>query len=478
MNRSALALGISVAASALTFASERDARACGGCFHPPTETVSDITDERMLLSVSPTQTTLYDQIRYAGSPSSFAWVLPIRATVTVALSADVLFDSIDELTSTQINPPVVACPGPPSSCSSGGCGSTNASGFAAGSGDDRGTVTVTKQQNVGPYDTVQLHATDSSALNAWLAQNSFAIPADVTPIIDAYLNEGFDFLAMKLLPDQGVQAMRPVRVSMPGSSLSLPLRMASVGTGATVGITIWIVSDGRYEPQNFPFFHIDDDALIWDFSANASNYTSLRKANEATLGGKGWEIESSIDLNETLIAGVISSGGVYSNGGGPASGAPAAASDDYLPADGSDAGGGQLAKTADEVRQEDVAALFTGMPGPTVRVTRIRSDVAHSAMTSDLILRASTDQAELSNVRNVTKNVGKNCPIYDNCAVVGYGTPAQAEASVDGHGGCVASARSRREPAAPVAALGGALALLVARKVRARRRRRAPPAGQ
>ena len=84
---------------------EREALACGGCFHPPTLTASDITDERMLLSVSQTQTTLYDQIRYSGSPTSFAWVLPIHGTVQVGLSADILFDSIDSLTATQIQAP-------------------------------------------------------------------------------------------------------------------------------------------------------------------------------------------------------------------------------------------------------------------------------------------------------------------------------------------------------------------------------------
>src|SRR5271170_2828094 len=121
MIRSRLGLGISVAASALGLAlvAERDAAACGGCFHPPTQTVSDITDERMLLSVSPTQTTLYDQIQYAGSPTSFAWVLPIHGTVTVGLSADVLFDSVDVLTTTQMNPPIPDCPGPPSDCQRG-----------------------------------------------------------------------------------------------------------------------------------------------------------------------------------------------------------------------------------------------------------------------------------------------------------------------------------------------------------------------
>src|SRR5579859_3562497 len=108
------------------------------------------------------------------------------------------------------------------------------------------------------------------ALNTWLAQNGYVIPAGVQPTLDAYVTEGFNFLAMKLQPGQGVQAMRPVRVTMSGASVSLPLRMAAIGTGATVGISIWVVADGRYEPQNFPFFHIEDSELVWDFSQQAS----------------------------------------------------------------------------------------------------------------------------------------------------------------------------------------------------------------
>jgi len=70
MNRAKLIGGLSVCASAIGVAGARDASACGGCFHPPTQTVSDITDERMLLAVSTLQSTLYDQRRYSGSPSN------------------------------------------------------------------------------------------------------------------------------------------------------------------------------------------------------------------------------------------------------------------------------------------------------------------------------------------------------------------------------------------------------------------------
>jgi hypothetical protein len=430
MNRSTWVLG--VAAVWLGLAVERDASACGGCFTPPTQVASDITDERMLLTVSSIQTTLYDQIQYSGSPASFAWVLPIKGTVTVGLSADVLFDSFDALTATQILQPPSTCPAGPI-CGFGGA-ATGTSAVANGAAEAP-TVTVTKQENVGPYDTVQLHATDPNALNNWLAQNSFVIPAAVTPVIDEYVAEGFDFLAMKLLPGQGVSAMRPVRVSSPGASLSLPLRMAAIGTGATVGITIWIVADGRYEPQNFPFFHIDDSALVWDWSTSLSNYTTLRVQNEAALGNKGWEIESSLTLNQQTISNTILSGGVYyGNGfGGPGGGLAAIGTSDpaldYLPTTGPD--GGALGDAgAEEARTEDINALFVGLTGPNARVTRIRSDIAHAAMTADLVLQASADQSELSNIRTVTQSVNEHCPIYQGCSVVGTGTPAQSAASV------------------------------------------------
>src|SRR5580658_3951007 len=190
MSRKSLILGLSIATSGLALFAERDAAACGGCFHPPTQTVTDITDERMLLSVSPTQTTLYDQIEYAGTPSSFAWVLPIHGTVTVGLSADVLFDSIDTLTSTQINPPTPNCPGPPASCYSNAPSAAGGAAFAEDAGVAVGTVTVTQQEQVGPYQTVQLHSTTPGALNTWLTQNGYTIPTDVTPIIDEYVTEG------------------------------------------------------------------------------------------------------------------------------------------------------------------------------------------------------------------------------------------------------------------------------------------------
>ncbi|HEX7663777.1 MAG TPA: DUF2330 domain-containing protein [Polyangiaceae bacterium] len=464
-----LVLGASVIAGAFVVGHAESARACGGCFHPPpppTQSVSDITDERMMLAVSPQQTTLYDQIRYSGTPSSFAWVLPIKGTVDVGLSADVMFDTIDAYTTTTIQAPQQDCPPPPN------CGSVGFNAAApSADGADNGGVTVTKQENVGPYATVQLHTTDPHSLDKWLADNGFEIPSDVTPIIDQYVSEGFDFLAMKLLPNQGVQSMRPVRVTFPGAALSLPLRMAAIGTGATVGITIWVVSDGRYEPQNFPSFHIDDAQLVWNYDTSQSNYTTLRAQLESGFNGSGWEIESSIDVNKSSIQSTLLYGG--SSYGGP-SGA-SSADDDYLPEYASDAGapsdagaladagdasfddaGQPLAKSAAQVRDEDIAALFAGSNGPNVRITRMRSDIAHAAMTKDFIVQASSDQAQLSNVRLVTKTTGAApaCPSYSSCGGI--------------FGGCDASS----QPAGGTGLLAGVLGALGIVAVRSARKGR------
>jgi hypothetical protein len=372
---------------------------------------------------------------------------------------------------------------------------------------------VLVSQNVGPYATVQLHSTDGSALNNWLAANGYNIPAASQPILAAYVAEGFDFLAMKLLPNQGVQSMRPVRVTTPGAGLSLPLRMASIGTGAITGITIWVVADGRYEPQNFPFFHIEDSQMVWDFATSSSNYTTLRAAQESKSKNAGWEIESSIDVNEQTITNVIESGGrYYSNGAFGGGIAPSDPAMDYLPIGtppdggtegGTDAGADSGYESAQQVRDDDIAALFVGLTGPNVRITRVRSDIAQSAMSQDIVFQAASDQSELSNVHNLTQSVNFTCPIYNGCEVVGQGTPAQAAASIAegaaagtgstdvisgddggsvpgasptltekrGGGGCSASSPGDVDSGVGFGALAGAIGLVAGNALRARRRR-------
>ena len=304
------ALGTVIAVASFATLAERSASACGGCFHEPpppqapNETPSMITGHRMILSISSKQTTLYDQIKYTGNPKTFAWVLPISGTAEIGLSADIVFSTLGSMTENVVIAPPMNCPAPPTgSCDTqrGGFGgaednaSTSAGSpspsFDASAAPVPPPVTVTKEETVGPYETVQLHSTDPMALNDWLTTHGFTIPADVKPIIAKYVGEHFDFLAMKLVPGQGVQSMRPVRVTTAGAAPVLPLRMVAAGTGATVGITLWVIGEGRYEPQNFPFFQIGADELLWDWKTSSSNFNELRAKKTTDSAGRGWEVE-------------------------------------------------------------------------------------------------------------------------------------------------------------------------------------------
>jgi hypothetical protein len=64
----------------------------------------------MILSVSKTQSTLYDQIEYAGDPAEFAWVLPTKGIVDVGLSSDLIFNQLGVDTGVQVLPPPINCP--------------------------------------------------------------------------------------------------------------------------------------------------------------------------------------------------------------------------------------------------------------------------------------------------------------------------------------------------------------------------------
>lgn len=169
-------LPILVASGALTLAfaaGARDAEACGGCFPPAGEQPSIVTDHRMIFPVSKEQTTIYDQIQYTGAPSEFAWVLPISGTVEIALSADMLFGALHNLTAVAVQEPPRNCPPAPNCGYQFGAESDNAPSPTAGAGgsSSSGGVQVITKETVGPYETVQLESENATALNDWLANN-------------------------------------------------------------------------------------------------------------------------------------------------------------------------------------------------------------------------------------------------------------------------------------------------------------------
>ena len=382
----------------LALAHASDARACGGCFVPPEES-TQVTGHRMILSISKSATTLYDQIEYAGDPSSFAWVLPTKGQVEVGLSSDAMFAFLESDTQTNVFPPPLDCPSPPPGCygaAEDGFGSS-ASGTSGSGGAGAGGVTVVAQEVVGPYETVQLSASDPAALTDWLASHGYKLPDDIAPVVGAYVLEGFNFLAMKLVPGQQVTAMRPVRVTSTGASTTLPLRMVAAGTGATTKVTLFVLGEGRYEASNFQNFAIDPEQLIWDWDTSSSNLAELKQAGFDAQKGLTFLSEAASPFAEdklTYTLGQVVQFNPTVSGYGDAQGT--GAKDEY---------------------DQDVAHLFGTIDMSSAWLTRLHGELPRAALAKDLVVGASMSQTPVSPNYQAKHMTGKvpACPVYPPC---------------------------------------------------------------
>jgi hypothetical protein len=474
-----------------------DARACGGCFHEASTTQTTVvTGHRMAFAISPTHSVLWDQIQYSGSPSEFAWVLPVKGGAVLEISHDAWFETLDAATSAQIVAPIPNCPftqpvfeGGGNVSGSGCCGSSaDAAGFGssgAGGASSSGPpppppVTVTHEGTVGPYETVTLHANVPNALPNWLQSHNYAIDPTVAPIIDAYTAEGFDFIALRLLPNQGVQQMKPVRVITPGMSPSLPLRMVAAGTGANVAITLFVIGEGRWEAQNFPNGAVDPASLTWDFKFQTSDYAVQRLAVMAKSNGRTWNsafanlgsllsqdtvqgLPAFITVGgqsfPTLATAYVAQGVVdgeamqsdvtsctfsaYATSLGQVADCDTGTGTDGGTDGGSDGGtdGGSpgthcTAVPPGEIPEDafacgpldDLAVALAGLHPRDVWLTRLEANLPRAALATDLTLQASSQQTSVSNVFTVTKS--QNAPCGAPVASISPGNPRRNQLAV------------------------------------------------
>lgn len=421
-----------------------DAKACGGCFHgeeaTPTQSPSVITDHRMVLAVTPTMTTLWDQVEYAGDPSEFAWVLPIRSRVTVGIGADSFITALDNGTAPVVRAPPSSCPpvAVPDSSGGVGCGSSADSAEAPmadngglGWQEDSG-VYVTDRSVVGPYETVQIHGKDAGGILAWLRANKYVVPTELEPMLQKYVDEGFDFVAVRLRPGVGVHAMRPIRVSFKGAYPSLPLRMVRAGVGDSVGIKLFVIADGRWQTANFPTLAIDPKMLTWDFSPSVgrSDYVAIRSKESAKFDNRAFVVESSIDMTSSAIPYEPAPG--YPDPPKADAAIPAVDSGAAPDATSDAEASSDAADDAPEDAATDAPAADTAPPEydagekPDVdpyasdkevafgsytmrRVTRLRADLPSRYLDVDLVLQADENQSALLPTMQVTKGINEVC---------------------------------------------------------------------
>lgn len=401
----------------------RQAQACGGCFAPPQASVSQVTGHRMAFAVSEERTVLWDQFQYSGSPEEFAWVLPVAPGAFLEEAHQAWFDALDAATDVQVTGPALNC----ASGGSSGCGVMASSDAQAarggGSFDGEGSVQVLDRRTVGPYDVVTLRTTNGDELFQWFDDNGYFVPEDIAPIIDEYVAEGSDFIAVKLRPGQGVQQMTPVRVITPGGKGILPLRMVAAGVGLEVDIVLYVIGHSRYGMPDLVEVAVDPQDLVWDFQKSDSNYLRLRDAALTENGGYSFLTafaEPGVLLQQGL-RNMVSTGGSFvtsipalyftqaSENDGieslcqgvewPSSGQVVV--EDWesqtLPASGALACGGY----------SDLAQALVGLRPDSTWLTRLELRLPRSALSMDCVVEPNERQAEVSSSLSAVRSEGR-----------------------------------------------------------------------
>ncbi len=497
MHRPSRSLGL---LGALTLAAAvhapTEANACGGGTFYEVEVSDDetiaTTGHRVVIAMSKTQTVLWDQIQFAGAPEDFAWIYPIKPGARLELATDAWIEALDSGTATIVRSPEAYCyeGGESSGADSGGCSCAPGAGAGdANGGGDRAVVgqtppvTVVHQATIGPYDTQTISSDTPGAIGAWLSENGYAIPASVQPVLDDYVAEGFDFIALRLAPGQGVSRMKPVRVVTPGPTTTFPMRMLGAGAGEKVALNVVVLTEGRVSVEGFTGATLDTKQLVWDFDKGTSNHDAVRADALAQNGGATFlttysrqqdlfvDWQNGPGAIETFAAHYFALAAQNQEGDAGCTDKltpyrdPASEQSGYTVVDPCDDMGtcADLGPSEIDAKDlacgaaDDLATAMIGMHPKDVWITRFEADLPKQALSKDLVL------APLASTTGVQPEITAASSAGDPCNAGGSGAGED-----EGGGGSSAmplppSPRPRSPlPPTTVALLGAGLALLFA----------------
>lgn len=242
----------------------RPARAFGGVYFAEQERPGGVTEHRVAVALGPTQTVMWDQVRWSGNPSQVAWIGPVRPGADVSTGADAWFAALDGSTRPYVYTPPSF--GPSAGCMIAGCQRDP----AFGEGPERFRV-----ERVGaaqPVEQARFRAADDAI--AWLASSGFAPTATEEADLRATVAAGFELAALRYAPSCGVRAIRPVRVDGPRTT-EIPTRLMKAGVTSQLSLTLFVLGERRYAPAPLTAVEVDLDELTWDDTSDKSNYDDL-----------------------------------------------------------------------------------------------------------------------------------------------------------------------------------------------------------
>ncbi|MFZ0544444.1 MAG: DUF2330 domain-containing protein [Candidatus Promineifilaceae bacterium] len=266
MRRKVLLCLVLVGVIGCAWLSSQTAEACGGLFCQNNPV--DQNAERIIFTQNGDGTvSAIIQIQYTGFDDDFSWILPLSTPITaedieVPETGTTAFVELEQMTNVRFIPPPV-----PDDCLVVEFEAVEESAEAGG-------VEVFATGEVGPFGFDVIGSDDPTALINWLRDNNYRVEEQMEPLINLYVEENFYFLAMRLLPDQGVQDIQPIKVTYDSDVPMIPLRLTAVAANPDMAVLVWFFAEQQAVPLNYTHIQIPTDDLRF-YIYGGNNYRQL-----------------------------------------------------------------------------------------------------------------------------------------------------------------------------------------------------------
>ena len=207
------------------------------------------------------------QVNYdGGDATKFAWIVPVPALPSIEIGSSTFLSALLDATL-----PTFTVLGT-GECSWGGFVAMSDVGMD-GHGDP---PSVLDRANLGMFEYTVLEGGSAESIGAWLDANGYAQDDAAPTILETYVDEGYLFVAFKLLHFEGIEAVHPIVLRYPGNEPCIPLRLTRIAAAEEMPIRVAVLSDQRVMPSNWRSVELTDVRLDWStFGGNYDAAVSL-----------------------------------------------------------------------------------------------------------------------------------------------------------------------------------------------------------
>lgn len=231
--------------------------------------VSGATDDlyndatQVVLMREGTRTVLSMQNNYAGPAADFAMVVPVPVVLEeedVKTLPATIFADVNRMASPRLVEYWEQDPCAPPYEEYDRMAAPTSGAEPSDDGAEEGEeelVTIEAQFSVGEYDIVVLSAKESGALDRWLRQNKYNIPAGAGEVLRPYVEQGLYFFVAKVDVkkvrfEDGRARLSPLRFHYDTDTFTLPVRLGLLNAKGDQDLIVHILARGqRYQVVNY-----------------------------------------------------------------------------------------------------------------------------------------------------------------------------------------------------------------------------------